>query len=696
MKILTIGQDNFSIPNMDGHEIDCYIPTDNLPVVIKYVQQSNADVIIIQAEQTAPESELYGGVEFLIWLRIKGIKTHIVLVSFFSLESLIKNTKKAFILGAEGSTFSKMPFLPSCDELAELSNNRSKDDNLKRYLSAIFDIVHFRHAYANVWGLKRLVEVHNEINIEKFTLEKYMKPNDFSLNFHIALFYYKQKNEQLEFSQRKRLNDLSIKLKQIKGLNIIYIDDKAETGYTDFLQMLFDKSCKIFPVKIDEKDNVQSLYHKFESNWHKNNGIIDFIISDLRLFPSEEILTNYKDFVSIKLMCMIFDKRDGRRLKFEKLKYLLFTASNQFFNFKNAFEKNKYAPSDIFVKEGFDNSVIPNHKYKNYEHLLSSLIDLSKSKYRTKILALGKNDEEYNIIKDDFLNNFIFDTWKKEYDKVSSELEKYEFVILDSNIFLLNRPIIPIYCNNVVISYPVFEELKRIERADKKDESFIFEYSSWFTNHYSGLVVKECLSYKSIKEIDALLEQGKKDVADEYFVEILQYFQNALDLNEKILFISNDTNDKETNFSKKSPVTLVKEWIEYNKINNVDVATFRDDKLQIINQQSKHGKIIPSIKKAKNIDYTSNTQGIIKKQRNDNPVIKWNDCELLSNGYELKTKFNSQNIIIRIGAKFTPGFKTYFEKLQKTSDEMVLIFNEGGNNYNIQNLSGWLIKAKKL
>ncbi|MBK7683465.1 MAG: hypothetical protein IPJ26_13830 [Bacteroidetes bacterium] len=52
MKILTIGQDNFSIPNMDGYEIDCYIPTDNISAVIKYVQQSNADIIFYSGRAT--------------------------------------------------------------------------------------------------------------------------------------------------------------------------------------------------------------------------------------------------------------------------------------------------------------------------------------------------------------------------------------------------------------------------------------------------------------------------------------------------------------------------------------------------------------------------------------------------------------------------------------------------------------------
>lgn len=196
MKLLTIGQDNFSIPNMDGYEIDCYIPTDNFSAVIKYVQQSNADIIFIQSEQPAPESDLYGGLELLIWLRIKGIKTHIVLVSFFSLETLMKKTKNAFILGAEGTSFCQMPFLPSSAELIELFKEQSEVKNFRVYLSSLFDKIKFRHREANWWGVKSLWDVHNVIyNLRDSypnSIEAYQK----TLNNYIAkeLFSYDEES----------------------------------------------------------------------------------------------------------------------------------------------------------------------------------------------------------------------------------------------------------------------------------------------------------------------------------------------------------------------------------------------------------------------------------------------------------------------------------------------------------------------
>jgi hypothetical protein len=690
MLLLKIGTNQNGIPKVKHFTGENYTLTNNLDIDISAIIKTNSNLIVIQAELSTPylENQLFGGIELLVWLRIKGITSHIVITSFYPVQTILKKTKLGIIIGSKGVSFHQVPIYTASDYWKNLVNDKSDESDLKSYLSSIFDIAHFRHVYANVWGLKRLVDVFNEINIEQFSLKKYSNKSQSSLNYNIATYYYEKKNERLSFPEKRMLEQYSVKLKNIYGINIIYIDDKANTGYTAFLLRLFNSSCKIFTIEIDKNDNERTLYNKFEQIWSLNKGNIDFVISDLRLFEHEEQCTNYKDFVSIKLMRMIFDLRDGkRRLKFQKLKYLLFTASNQFFNFKNAFEKNKYTPSDIFVKEGFDNSVIPNHKYKNYEHLLTSLIDLSKVKFRNKLLALGKNDEQFNLIKDDFLNNFIFDIWKKEYDKIAKTLNKYEFIILDTNIFLLCKPYLPIYCNKVVISYPVYEELKRIERSENADENFIFEYANWFTENYSGFVVKDCLSARSIEEIDTLLESGNKDVADEYFVEILKFFRNVLDGNEKILFLSNDKTNKGTNISNMSPVSLVQEWITENNISNVDVASHFDDTLIILNSYDNHDKQNFSEKTTERPLITNNNLEHSKKQIIQSPQIKFSDCELQANGYDLKAKLNNQIITVRIGSKFRNKFKSNFEKFKKTHDNITLIFNPNDNFYYIQNIS---------
>lgn len=192
MKILTIGQNNFSIPSMDGWEIDFYIPTPDIKETIAYVLKSNAEVVIIQAEQTATVSELYGGLELLIWLRIKGLETHIVLGSLFSLESLLKNTRYAIILGTKAATYCNIPVFPSAAELAEIAKERSKVEDLRICLSSLFDKIKFRHREANWWGVKSLWDVHNVIynlsDAYPTSIETYQK----TLNNYIAkeLFSY--------------------------------------------------------------------------------------------------------------------------------------------------------------------------------------------------------------------------------------------------------------------------------------------------------------------------------------------------------------------------------------------------------------------------------------------------------------------------------------------------------------------------
>lgn len=192
MKILIIGQDNFSIPDMDGHLIDFHIPANEIKETIDYLLKSNAEVIIIQSEQTATETELYGGLELLIWLRIKGIKTHIVLVSLFSLEELIKNCKNALILGSKGTSFCQMPFLPSSALLIELSKEQSEVKNFRMYLSSLFDKIKFRHREANWWGVKSLWDVHNVIYNLRDAYPNSIEAYEKTLNNYIAkeLFSY--------------------------------------------------------------------------------------------------------------------------------------------------------------------------------------------------------------------------------------------------------------------------------------------------------------------------------------------------------------------------------------------------------------------------------------------------------------------------------------------------------------------------
>lgn len=685
MKILTIGQDNFSTPNMDGYEVDCYLPTDSLPDVIKYVQESNADIIFIQAEQPAPESDLYGGLELLIWLRIKGVNTHIVLVSFFSLEALMKNTKNAFILGAEGTTFCQMPFLPYSAELAELSKNLSKDDNLKTYLSSIFDIVHFRHVYANVWGLKRLTEVH-KLYFPDFDLGNHKVDNvSESLNYNIAEFLF---SEQGKNTLSKELdNDIKSSLGVIKSshhLKILFIDDKAETGWLKFLKSFFiNESVEIVTIPI--ADDLQQMYRSFEYEYDKSP--IDFIISDLRLLTREDKITDYNMLISIQLMKTILDnKLPSGKFKYPKMRYMLLTASNQLLNFLNVLDDNNYLPHRICIKEGFDINNIESQIYNNYNFFVSALQSTILHKFSNKGAKVA-NYSNYDAKLIEIFNSANDSkSWFPDIDIVNNYFKDEGFtqIVLDSNLYYSEKPLIALtQNNNLIFSLPVYKELERV--ANTREFSYREYLAEYFINIYSSKIDYCGLSDDDILEIEHLFIEGKSDsdFADNYFVKIIQHFSNVPD--SKVLFISKDVTKKR---GILPPVKQVKDFIKKSGKKNITVIDSPDNIVNRIKQLK--------VSQIKHENVTSGKTATNIKKSNQSLKVKWCDCTLLQNEYDLKAKIDTKEIHIRVGLSFRPGFKGYYEKLYKTSEEMELKYNKETMKYNIENISVWINKAKKL
>lgn len=616
MKILIIGQDNFSIPNMDGHLIDFYIPACEIKETIAYVLKSNAEVIIIQSEQTAPESELYGGLELLIWLRIKGIKTHIVLVSLFSLEELIKNWKNAFILGSKGTSFFQMPFLPSSAELIELSKETSKDDNLKTYLSLIFDIVHFRHAYANVWGLKRLVEVHNVFypNFDKSQISYDDVLN--SLNYNIGEFIYHRNelniNSRIGKNIESAIDNLQIEIRKASDLNILFIDDKAETGWKILLESLLKVRINTLSIKNINSDN---LIKQFEELYSKQE--IDVIISDLRLYPSEDDLTDYNQFKSIELLKYIFDKKIERRLVYKNLRYVLFTASNQLLNYKNVVKSNKYTPSGIFIKEGFDVNINENQQEQNYLNLINAILPAVAESYNKKGARI-ETTEENEVDKIKLVENALkSNAWSNNILKIKKELDKYDFVFLDTNTYLNQKPLIALSgSSKVQYLYPVYKEIERI--ISTRESTYRVFIGDLIQKRYIQGATKLGLSRDMIIEIDQKFVEGSglKDLADRYFLPIIQSIKNDdISKSKSILFITNDKKED-------SPYVNVMNWVTENQISDIKVFSsaefYKAHNIDLYDNKRKSNNIVNQPMKFNKYEYiktSSDGKYILLKQK---------------------------------------------------------------------------------
>lgn len=726
MKLLTIGNSLFSIPGMNGNVVEYYIPKNLEETLEFFMDKGNSlpDLIIIQAEQIISSSttESVTGLELLIWLRIKGIKTHILLSSFDTLQTVLKKTKYAFVLGTQGCSFSQMPFTPTANEVNEMAKSLSEDKNFKNYLSSIFDIAHFRHVYANVWGLKRLIEVHEEINLGTTPKIKLDESIIATLDYKIAEFLFADIKGGNTLNQYRDKSKMENTLEDLQTMNdgkigrqrirfgkqlskILLIDDKANLGWKDFLQLLMPH---FRFIELPIKNNINDLIVEFERLYNEDEVLM--VILDLRLLLKEEHEHDYTKLLSVQLFQRMLDKRNKSRdgFMYPHLKFLLFTASNQLKNMLDVMYINDHTPYRIFIKEGFDMNQSESQKYDSYRNLLYCLEATAKENYRDN----PKKLESFSLNEQNKIDNFnemkSNGQWQKKHDELITKynLTEYTHVILDTNIFSDEQPILPLTADlKIILIYPVFKELKRWTFTRRQTyRKFCAEY---FLNLYENNVDRESLKNDIIK-IDALFGNSKNnlnDAADGYFKEALKYYQR--DLGNKILFVTNDITAKK---GIKPPLDLVQEWITTDCINNVVVCCYDNknnefvDAFSVINSRKKPKSYSG---KASNTHKTSFSKKSTPPQIhskpytqsnivNNKPKAKWKDCMLLDNGYELTVELNANPITIIIGTNFRVGFKIYFEKLKNTEEEMELKFNGETKKYNIENISVWINKAKKL
>jgi len=619
-KVLIIGNETFSNFKRFEPEYICdyYSLSNDIITDIEYLKNSNPTFIFILLEiPCAKSTTQYGGLEFIIWLRINAIKLPIVAISFHSLQNILKTTKYANIFADRATFFYHYPKDFDKDEIFKQIIQPTSINSIKSALVNCFDISHFRHAYANIWGLHRLINTFNLIFIEnQFLGTELVNEISLGLDYYIAKFYYSQKENTNKY-YIPHIQSKARELKQLTGLRIVFIDDKANTGWLSFIKHLFNNSVEIINIEIpsfseseifvmfrsilnsqryfdrlfqiDPLKSIQpqiealvskrELYEKISSFVyveHFNSKLfelnreqkIDIVISDLRLFPSDEQVDNYQEMISMHLM-----KRVLKNGKFYKLKYILFTASNQILNFKYLFNHNQFAPSDIFIKEGFDIQYSADQKYINLDHLLSSLLRASKQSTRNKTTILGKSDYESDSKIE------YFEKYRNGYESDSDYSHHYEFlyqftqIILDTNLYLDNKPLLALKCTNQTMTYPVAKEL--IRNLDKDgSEEIKAHLSSYFLNQI-GKKVK--LDLESLSEQERIIvdEEFKTkkayQVADKYFLKTLKHF--TANGNNRVLFVTNDIKSDSASNENSTVFEIIK-WADEYQIQNLTICSF--------------------------------------------------------------------------------------------------------------------------
>jgi hypothetical protein len=534
--------------NALAYKIREYIKFDDVLFISVNFKFSNTN----RSEQT--------GIELLIWLRLIGITNHCVLFSFETIHALLNRQPKYLVATSSGTSFVQLPIDLDKIDLSELKGIIKDNENLKFCLKAAFSIQEFRHAYANIWGLKRLIEAH-ELICPKEGLNYNGNSASNSINYQIAEYLFRSPGNPIDSYSLRTAREALSYLRNKSGLNILYIDDQADNGWYAFLKNLLHSDVRLVKLSLNT-DDFTTLYADFRQAVIDNR--IDLVISDLRLFTYEDELLDYDDFMSIKLMKEIRDEKFGNKLAFPKLSYMLFTAANKLIYYKSMVKGKKYAPQGLFIKEGFDLLYSGKQSFNNYLQLvktLGSFFAIYKRK-SGETVELFDEDECRKVFA---LEDSIKDNFEEEQQRdIAQRLNGYTHVILDTNIYLHFHNIA--LCNeSVFLTYPVYKELLRNAKDDYS--SSIGYLAKYFTDNFKP--DKSSLSVRNIVEIDRKFKVGvnMEDLADDYFVEMLEHY--AAMPNSNVLFITNDWTDKG---GKISAGKQVENWIKSTRVKNVAIT----------------------------------------------------------------------------------------------------------------------------
>lgn len=615
---------------------------EELPLI--YMQENEVHLIIIPYHAKIKIGEEVLGVwEILMKIRIlesetgekgKSAQSHICVLGNFPLEMVLRHEERAILLASHGVSYLRLPDKLDLDSIKEKIKDRSTPDNTRCYLTKLIDIRSLRHAYANIWGLDRLIQVHKKYYPD-FIWEypDVYKKQINTLNYQIAKYVFcfnKDDNDYKEKNTIEKLKELNKQLSKRPVLKVLLIEDNAEAGWLHLIESLILDRFNTYQVgtgrclhnrrvlNMEIGDYDENLFDKFERKYNTNNGI-NVIVSDMRLYKEEEDVYEYKEFKSIELMKKISTHkvRADAADTYKATRYVLMTASNQLSNYRQAIKSN-YAPSGIFIKEGFDYINSRNQKEEKYRDLIDVLINAIRDNYRKEPYQLGggvETNSEYEEQKDIRFQKWISsNNWNNVKEKQSKVLNEYNYVLLDTNIYYSDKEYSVAWNESEKIKclYPVYVEIEW--RSGQHESSFRNYMADQFKDRLKNKIFKEYLDETDIKTIDTVRANAKvyKNFADPYFIKVIQGMYVA-DPGLRILFITND----------RGPYDNVIKWIKENNIQTISVCTIEE-----FNERVKTKKIT-TIKSS--CDNHSNRPDI--KEKSITFEIKNDACNMTIPGY---------------------------------------------------------------
>lgn len=325
------------------------------------------------------------GIELLIWLRIKGVMNHCVLYSFEDLHTILNREPKHLIATSQGTTFVLLPNNFSKLKYELLKGDTAKKDNLTETIKVSFENTGLQHKLANIYGLWFMFNLHNNyFKDERLDVNIFGKEFIESFNplqLHIANFLVCGKNTNTSTNQLlKKVTELKTFI-QTKNPKILYIDDKAEIGWADFLKKIIygngnsDNFQYLVPEKVsfDKQAEFEIFFEKVKLRILNNKNFIDCLLLDLRLADELGDIDDLDNLSGIKLLKRIHQS-------FPSLPVVMFTASNKAKSVKKIIT---CGADGLWTKPGLDDLKDNEYYLESYRELLSFLVS-SLQKYTSQ------------------------------------------------------------------------------------------------------------------------------------------------------------------------------------------------------------------------------------------------------------------------------------------------------------------------
>ncbi|MBK9352815.1 MAG: hypothetical protein IPN09_02215 [Bacteroidetes bacterium] len=164
----------------------------------------------------------------------------------------------------------------------------------------------------------------------------------------------------------------------------------------------------------------------------------NLLIIDLKLFKSENDISDYSKLTSYKIVQVFRDK-------YPKLKVMYFTASNDLSKFRKLLDTKKYNPQLIYTKQGLDQMLNEKESFDKYKELINSLgLVLKKSeakKFVENLQIINIIEEKASIdLKNNLENalNNINIFARNDYNQSLID-DNIKCIIIDTNILEIHK-----------------------------------------------------------------------------------------------------------------------------------------------------------------------------------------------------------------------------------------------------------------